>query len=71
MENIRSLIIEAMVQYKHKLNCYESEKSNLTLSKDTGKKYRVPRKKGVYYTFDMVSTEFCDIHEAFQHFRKK
>ena len=33
--------------------------------------FKVPRKKGKLYDFDMVSHELCDIHEAFQYLRKR
>ena len=49
----------------------EHIKCMICLAMASGKKFKVPRRKGQYYTFDMVSKEFCDIHEAFQHFRKK
>ena len=41
------------------------------VGQETGKLFKIPRKKGLIYTYDMVSKELCDIHEAFQHFRKK
>ena len=33
--------------------------------------FKIPRKKGKVYDFDMVSHELCDIHEAFQYLRKR
>ena len=38
---------------------------------ESGKKYKIPKKRGKYYTLDMISNDFCDLHEAYQFFRKK
>ena len=33
--------------------------------------FKIPRQRGKVYTYDMVSKELCEVHEAFQHLKKK
>ena len=46
-------------------------KSRIQVALDIGKKYKIPKKQGQYYTMDLVSKECCEIHEAFQFLRRK
>ena len=58
-------------QFLTRLHDLEHIKCLICIAVESGKKFKIPRKKGQCYTFDMISKEFCDLHEAFQHFRKK